>query len=149
MFLFLWQQIAQNCQNNNIKIWWISESWDSVCIIIMVKVNTVMGVLHILYWSRKLLWEESDVLSQVCNVTFSFPGVTFPVCSFGAALRRWCCVTWGLWAAAPLQCCGCGAGCLHHCMQHVQPSGCALGLRTLAIGRLPSVWKAVCCCCSS
>lgn len=133
MFLFLWQQIAQNCQNNNIKIWWISKGWDAVCVIIMVKVNTVMGILHILCWAIKLLWECSFTSLQ-CH--FQLPWCDFPFVQFG-------CSAAGAVLCYPSAVSSCssagpalwgGVGCLHHCMQHLQPWGCALGLGALAVG---------------
>lgn len=153
-FLFLWQQIAQSCQKNNIKIWWISEDWDSACVIIMVKVNSHGDS------SYPLLEHKTAVRGVLCSFTslqchFQLPRWKFSFLQFGAALPRCCCVSCMLWqllqCSAGLRVCAGragGLGCLQRCMQHVQPSGCVMGLRALAIGRVPSTWKAVCCCSS-
>lgn len=140
-FLFLWQQIAQNCQKNNIKIWWISEDWDSVSVIIMVKVNTFMGILHILYWSIKLLWEESYVLSQVCNVSFNLHGVSFHFCSSvqcpGNAVLPECCDS----CSVAVQCCGLGwAACSAAC-NTCSPRHAFWGWELWPLGDFPACGK--------
>lgn len=153
MFLFSWQRIAQNCQNNNIKIWWISEGWDSLCESKHSHGDSSYPVLE----------RKTAVRGVLCSFISLQRRFRFSWC--GLSFLQFCCstaVTWVTRAAAPVQCSAVAVlasrghagsagwvGCLQHCLQRVQPLGCVLCWRALATGRVSSMWKAVWYCCCS